>query len=242
MVSSGLQEKMIKICEEFTDKVPHNVEIKEPYIPYIPENWNRILVLAESQNLAKEKDRKPLREKNKRERFLRLYEEMKSSGYLGIGPWDDGHIKIALKVIEPHINIDEVAVSNAVPWSLFRKNKNESPTEELKNLAVEFWKSIFSTWLPNDNNCEIFTFGTIAQRIINDAGKKSKCLFLPSPQNINKGKMFFDCQDLLRRYPEVAKAKKELEQLPSLKKVKFGDSHIFFACHAVSQANRGFDK
>jgi len=249
MVASGLQEKMIKICEEFTDKVPHNVVIKEPYIPYIPENWNRILVLAESQNLAKEEDRKPLREKNKRERFLRLYEERKSSGYLGIGPWDDGHMKIALKAIEPYLkmengglNIDEVAVSNAVPWSLVEGNSNKSPTEELKELAVEFWKRIFSVWLPNDNNFEIFTFGRTAQRIIYNAGKESKFLYLPAGQHFNGGKSFFDCQDLLKRYPEVEKVKKELEQLPLLKDTKLGDSHIFFACHAVSQANIGFPK
>ena len=43
---------LLTICEAFQRPKSENVVIEEPYIPYIPDKWNYVLVLAESQNLS----------------------------------------------------------------------------------------------------------------------------------------------------------------------------------------------
>jgi hypothetical protein len=44
--------ELISICENHTLPLTINAVVKEPYIPYLPEKWNRILVVAEAQNLS----------------------------------------------------------------------------------------------------------------------------------------------------------------------------------------------
>ena len=45
-------DQMIQVCKRHI--LPQHVHavVPEPYIPYIPDKWNAMLVLAEAQNLS----------------------------------------------------------------------------------------------------------------------------------------------------------------------------------------------
>ncbi|NTJ39282.1 hypothetical protein HQK29_16785 [Vibrio vulnificus] len=45
-------EGLISTCKKYILTIKIQLLIGEPYIPYIPNNWNGVLVLAESQNLS----------------------------------------------------------------------------------------------------------------------------------------------------------------------------------------------
>lgn len=47
-----LRKKLVEICQSYgAYKGSTKVVVDTPYIPYIPDNWNGVLVLAEAQNL-----------------------------------------------------------------------------------------------------------------------------------------------------------------------------------------------
>lgn len=47
-----LRQSLVDICQAERYKGSTAVVESVPYIPYIPENWNGVLVLAEAQNLS----------------------------------------------------------------------------------------------------------------------------------------------------------------------------------------------
>ncbi len=42
----------LAVCRRFRDAAPSETIFPEPYLPYVPSDWNGILVLAEAQHLA----------------------------------------------------------------------------------------------------------------------------------------------------------------------------------------------
>jgi hypothetical protein len=83
---------------------------------------------------------------------------------LGITPWDEGYIKLAMLCCFPEFAIDQFGVSNAVPWHLDKGNKPQAAFLERKSIA--FWKDILPELKPKIIICT----GDIANSIITDTG------------------------------------------------------------------------
>jgi len=240
------QEKaLLEICRKYTSDAPENVMFPEPYLPYKPKKWNGILVLAESQVIKSTDDESyggKLKKLSSVERMARLGEKelQYKEGDIGIGPWDNGTIKLALQAIfkgtELGLELENVAVSNAVPWTKRTNGSNKNPDEQMQAKAANFWKDIFDMWKPDIN--VLVVLGNIAEKVMRRAGISEKYaknwvkLRLPSKNSIFRIMNTFSHKDLLCRYGEVQKAlsilgmKKDNEKLYKMK--------VFFACHAVS--------
>lgn len=136
MNSELLKQRMIGVCERNTIKrselKPTNFDIvfEEPYIPYLPENWNVFLVLAEVQNLPRKTKSvelldyiEGLEKKESKYRILRLEDYPPEYGNkIGVGPWDDDSLKLAFASVFGNESIDQVSISNAVLWSVVDKS------------------------------------------------------------------------------------------------------------------------
>jgi len=243
------QEKaLLEVCRKYTSDAPENVIFPEPYLPYVPEKWNGILVLAESQVIKSTDDESyggKLKKLSSVERMARLGEKelQYKEGDIGVGPWDNGTIKLALQAIFVGANlklrIKDVALSNAVPWT--RKSgdnrKNLRPDEQMEAKAAEFWKEIFDGWKPDMK--VLVVLGNTAERVMTKAGIREKYaknwlkLRLPSPNAINRVSGMFSCDDLKNRFWEVREALDTLK-MTEKEKVEQYEMKVFFACHAVS--------
>jgi hypothetical protein len=223
--------QMLEICKRHLVSDSVDVVIPEPYIPYIPDNWNGILVLAEAQNLSKSSKNyvEYLKNSSAETKFSRL----KNPDNLGIGPWDDGSLKLAI-----HAAFNEMpqntAVSNAVLWSqITAEGNNANPSDMLVDHAVNFWNDMLSLISPR----HVISCGKKAHRVIDSiksgAWKRHR-LSLPSPNLLSRISYMFSETDLLQRYPEV---KNTIDIFPELVS-KNRRNKIFYACHAVSLCNR----
>ena len=242
------QEKaLLEVCRKYTSDAPENVIFPEPYLPYQPENWNGILVLAESQVIRdKEEDyAKWLQKLTPEQRMTRLRRKDPIPPYpdkrdkIGIGPWDDGTIKLALQAIfkgaKLGLELENVAISNAVPWTRKSGGKNLNPGEEMQVKAAKFWEEIVAVWKPDIK--ALVVLGNVAERVMRKAGVLEKYkknwlkLRLPSPNAINRVSGMFETDDLNARFPEVRGALNTLEMGENVQQYKM---KVFFACHAVS--------
>jgi len=86
MPKSWNEYDALAVCRRFRDTVPSETIFPEPYLPYVPSDWNGILVLAEAQHLAGASTyRQWLADLPSEDRMRRL---PKAPGCLGVGPWD----------------------------------------------------------------------------------------------------------------------------------------------------------
>jgi hypothetical protein len=204
------------------------VVIREPYIPYIPVNWNGVLILAESQNLSKTNEDyvNKLKNMDQKGKFRRL----NNPENIGIQPWDDGTLKLAVESIFPNKSLDSYSISNAVPWSLIDENgNNRSPDEELIHDAVYFWKEILRIMEPDI----IITCGKIAKQVISKCWEgKLLDLWSPSPSLLSRVSGMFNQSDLLVRFPEVERA---LGHNRKLLNGGYEMNKVFYSCHALSK-------
>jgi len=203
------EKKLLEICEKYKNQAPENVMFPEPYLPYMPDKpkkWNGILVLAEAQNFSRGgKYYEWLDKLTSEERMTRLGRKPYEDKRIGVGPWDgknggeDEIFKFALRAIFEGANLDlkleDVAVSNAVPWTKKRGgSKNENPDEYMKAKAKDFWKEIFEAWDPEIK--VLVVLGDMAEEVMNSAGilKKyeGKWLKLRHPSRTNK--VSYACQ------------------------------------------------
>ncbi len=236
MWNEDQKEALLNVCKNHCYQNAENVIVPEPYLPYVPENWNGILVLAESQSSAYPQYWERLKKESTLERMQRLGKYPEG---VDIGPWDDGTIKLALQAIfegaNLNLKLEDVAVSNAVPWT--RKSddnrKNLRPDEQMKAKAAEFWKEIFLVWQPDVK--VLVVLGNVAEGVMKQARILGKYRVLkrrlPSTNAINRIINTFDCGDLQIRFPEVQKAKETIKEAMG---IHFKPWQIFFACHAVS--------
>ncbi len=228
-------DDLMEICRKYYRKAPPGVVFKEPYIPYVPKPWNGVLVLAEAQNISSSDDEyaKRLRSLSRDASFKRLGHWR---GDIGIGPWDGGYAKLALKAMLPTIAVERTAVSNAVPWTKReREGKNANPDDDMIELAAEFWEELLSAWKPEIRL--LVVLGNVAKYVMDEARALDKYVYvklrLPSQRAMYQVSGLFDPDDLKRRYPEVGRA---VEALGMTGKKEPDDlvHQFFFACHAVS--------
>ena len=228
-----LRKNLIDLCKSFKHEWNSSIIVETPYIPYIPENWNGYLVLAEAQNLnygayADYTDAQKICRLYPDQDSLKCYTVNDSFPKLDIYPWDDGSIPLALKAALD-LNPYETAVCNACFWSQRKGGANDNPNEEMRQQSIELWKAMWS--ILDSNVKHVITCGSIAASIFDFAKEKRMKLRLPSKTAMSRVSGMFKKEDLLMRYPEVKKA---YDELFNDNEVPFALNKIFFACHAVS--------
>ncbi|MUL15542.1 hypothetical protein GNP57_18805 [Aliivibrio fischeri] len=212
--------------KELTDL---GVVVKMPYVPYIPSSWNGTLVLAEAQNLSKNNQNyvDKLNEASVEKQIHRL----SNPDSLGILPWDDNSLKIAVELgLEQ--NNKEVAVSNACFWSQRNeKGFNANPSIELQNLSVKLWNLIFSIMNPKI----IITVGKVTSNIIKATEFNGHVYSLchPSSNYLSRFSGLIDEKYILDRFPEI----KELDnRYPTwMVRGNYRQNKLFFAMHSLSR-------
>ena len=229
-VVSPIEKNLLACCRKHILK---DVVISEPYIPYIPNDWNGVLVLAESQNLSSSHsdyvDYLNSLIPDKRMCRLGMYDDE-----IGVWPWDDGALKLAVEAAFS-IKAEETAVSNAVLWSKRTDSEaNDNPNASMKDASVTLWTEMLDILKPKLKL--VVCSGNVADEVIErtnwDGCKtKKRKLRLPSTQAMSRVSGMFEEDDLLMRYPEV---KKVLDAHPKWGEGNYKRNKIFFACHAVS--------
>jgi hypothetical protein len=231
-MKADLKDRLLTVCRSGVLKKTTEETLPEPYIPFVPGNWNGGLVLAEAQNHgARSGDYLPwLRGLDSKGRMLRLYMRGEQ---LGCQPWDDGSLKLAVTCISAS-GPERWAVCNAVLWSrLNPTGSNNNPSDRMEENSVSLWKEYLKVLKPK----LVVTAGKVACTVIDATGYQGNRLelLLPSPVNLRRMSRLFDTGDLLERYPEVAVQVKAHGDLAGGLE---GNNKIFFACHAVSKAKR----
>lgn len=239
-----LRQKLVKICLDYgVYQGSTEVVVDFPYIPYVPENWNGVLVVAEAQNL----NVGAYANCSDEQKICRLYPNYdKTQSYavngpfpiLDVKPWEDGSIPLALKAALD-LNPYKTAVCNACLWSLRLGNKNENPNDEMQNQSGTLWKKmwdILKTYVQ-----KIVCCGGIAWSIfdfVEDDRKDRLCH--PSKKLLNPISGMLKEEDLLKFYPDVKSAYDEL------KYEQYGINHkqnkIFYASHAVSWLKKNSER
>jgi hypothetical protein len=222
-----MNKLLLDICKKHIPPKSENAVISEGYIPYIPDNWNKILVLAESQNLSRQNKKYVdwIQSLTPIERMNRLNEYKNG---IGIQPWDDGSLKLA---IESALNekAENTGVSNAILWSQqSNTGANINPSNILLNLSALIWKEFLAILQPK----LIITAGKKAEYVVKTScwsGQHIK-LRLPAKTALSRVSGMFKADDLLMRYPEVNRI---VIKNPSWVN-EYKQNKIFYACHAVS--------
>lgn len=228
------KKQLIRVCRKHILPADIDAVVREPYVPFIPDDWNGILVLAESQNLSKTNDTyvDSLKSLTKTKRFFRLTDpdiRLSDPNNVGVQPWDDGSLKLAVQSAF-NVRAMSCAVSNSVVWSQVKKGKNANPSDELVEFSTEFWDELLLLIIPE----HIVTSGKKAHRVIENAKHRPwrhTKLRLPSRNAMSRISGMFPEKELLSRYPEV---KKVIEEHPEFVNGRYRQNKIFFACHAVS--------
>lgn len=207
-----LKTKLVKICNDFRfeDSVRiDNLVLETPYIPFIPDSWNKnkVLVLFEAQNLSQTNQDyvDKLKQLPKRDKIERLYEKPN----LGIAPWDLGYLDFPLKVCFPDYEYTDFAVGNAVLWSL-ASEKNLTPTNYIMKRSSELWSLMLNEMEPKI----IISVGNKAAYVIEKSsysGIKISTYFPYGiyPNFVNK---HFDFTSLVERNVSVDRALKLLNK------------------------------
>ena len=224
--------KLFNICQRHILKDQTLTRVPEPYIPFVPKNWNGTLVLAEAQNLSiNGKYFQWLSSLTTDERIYHLA----ANDQVGIQPWDDGSLKLAVESALG-IQADKTAVSNGVLWSLVDgKGNNKNPTTELMRHSQAVWAEMFALWKPE----HIVTAGAVAARVLAGVFKNLnyKPRFtvwpLPSPRVLSPISKTVNEERLLRRFPEVTKA---INANPTWVDGINRKNKILFSCLAVAAA------
>lgn len=217
-----------------------HVVIPEPYVPHFPadpETWNGILVVAEAQNLSDKVAhyRSKLLDLSRNGRSEELCDRLnlplfKDGEEIGIGPWDDGTIKLSLACIRGLEAVDRVAVSNAVVWSSSEGGSSEHLRREMVDASVRFWRGMLGVLRPK----EILAFGATARNVMSRAGyPKDQLLSLPGPfgRALQIG-FKMDVSRLLQGFPEVTEV---LDSALGAFRIKNEQLAIHCACASVSR-------
>lgn len=167
-------DDLVAVCKQYYRPSNSSIIDHYPYIPYIPQNWNKILLLAESQQLkGNSKGNKSfkmrLEEVTDFDRICRLGNEKvtKSPDVIGITPWDNEYLKLALLASYKNIELKNVGLSNAIPWHL--DNRNKKMVNELSKKSAAFWGDILKIIKPDKIICS----GNIANNVIRQVAADS---------------------------------------------------------------------
>lgn len=225
---------IIKIFKEFLDEykdilISEEVVVNTPYAPFIPNKWNGTLVLAEAQNLSvKFQDyAKELNSSTFEEQIFRL----KKPENLGVLPWDDHSLKIAVEV-GLRQNYQKVAVSNACFWSQRDcEGKNKKPSKELQTLSIILWNRLFEIIKPK----VILTVGVVPSSIISttDFSARHYGLCHPSSNYLSRFSGLLSEETIIERFPEVKKIDDKYPEW--MKQGSYRQNKLFYAVHALSK-------
>ena len=229
-----LRQKLVQICLDYgVYQGSTEVVVDIPYIPYIPENWNGFLVVAEAQNLKAN----AYANYSNEQKICRLYPHYDcSNNYavdgpfpkMDVSPWEDGSIPLALKAaldLDPY----KTAVCNACLWSRRNGDVNENPNEEMQNQSKELWKKIWIDLKPHVSkvvccgNIADFIFDFIKNRV--KIKHPSRRLLTPISDMITENDLFNFFPDVKEAYDSFGYKEKDMQYKQNI---------IFFACHAVS--------
>jgi hypothetical protein len=248
-MDSELKKKLWQICKDHavTEKElkAYNGELvnynRYPYAPFIPKNWNGILVLGISQKISVHNNG----DVDYRESLLNLSDDYlmfrlgnkdvtgkKSDQFLGVKPWDDGYLKLAMLSCFPESKVNEYGVSNVIPWELNRDNKFQNNFLESK--SIKFWKDVLTVIKPK----YVIGIGQITGNAfaLGYACKKMKFRYfqLLSPVSLRTIINLFDENDIYFRYPEVRYAFELNSKLIKRNNPNWRH-YILYAAHAVSK-------
>ena len=257
MNKDRMKQKMIEVCERNIIQRSQlrlkncDLVFEEPYIPYLPDNWNKFLILGEAQNLSsvsnENKDYIEMLKKRDREyRIKRLGKYPKNYEHkIGVGPWDDNSLKLAFASIFGNGSIDQVSVSNAILWSVVDKNKRNPSSKlkgetEFKELSEKLESRSRDIWIEFIKIMEpkyIIATGKVAHQVIQESIQGIEYLEWAHPAFIRRISFLFDEGDLLKRYTEVDNAIKALK----LNEDKEFRNKVFYACHCVSKSREIID-
>lgn len=248
-MDSELKKKLGQICK---DHAINDTELKYyngpfasydryPYAPYIPKNWNGILVLGTSQKIKVKNNG----DKEYRESLLDLSDDYlifrlgnqvvtgkKPDQFLGVEPWDNGFLKLAMLSCFPESKVNEFAVSNVIPWELSKEN--EIQNNFLASKSINFLKAVLPIIKPK----YIISASQMAQdsMLLGYSCKKMNFRYinLLAPGALRYIINLFDENDLYFRYPEVRCA---FELNPKLIKRNNPNwrHYVIYAAHAVSK-------
>ncbi len=246
---SKLQSALLKICKKHritsNDLAKFKGDLARydvyPYAPYIPNGWNGILVLGISQHInIKNKGNKVYRESLldalDDDLIFRLGNQeitgQKSEKFIGVVPWDDGFLKIAMLSCFPEFKSNQYGVSNTIPWELSMDDRQRNIFLEYK--AIAFWKEILPILKPKYIICLGDTAKNIFQFTNYFENTDCKLFNLIAVSSLTQVINLFDENDILSRYPEVINA---INSNPSLiHRSKMSKRYyIVFAAHAVSK-------
>jgi hypothetical protein len=206
----GSRQIFLDVCAQHICESA-NAVISEPYIPHFPDGgneWNGILVVAEAQNLSdrfshyRSKLEALSRSGDREELWDRLNRSLFCDGpAIGIGPWDDGTIKLSVACLRGVDSVDQVAVSNAVVWSAREGGASEHLRREMTEASTQFWIDILRVLRPR----EILAFGSTARRVMHHTGfPADNIVDLPGPFSRTLQISFkMNLQRLLDAFPEV---------------------------------------
>ena len=243
----NLTDRLLQVCRGHVlaassagDTFPQ-VVIPEPYVPHVPKDWNRVLVLAEAQNLsnAHKGYRNRLLAADAEARILRLLAPSPES-HLGIKPWDQGFLKLA---VEAALNgrAAQCAVSTAVLWSLVGDGGvNVRPISETIGSSIDLWAELLPVLRP----ARIVAAGKVAQTVVSEVRKLGAftgsvlALHLPSPRVLSVVSGMFDPGDLKEHYPAACEALDRHASGWRAQSPKEVRGRLFYACHAVSMARK----
>ncbi len=223
-------DRLVRICRKHVLPSESCAVVPEPYVPYVPPKWNGVLVTAEAQNLSSTNAAyiSWLNAQGATGRIRRLYDYPQ----IGVAPWTDGTIQIALEAALGVVP-EQVAVSNAVPWSILGdKKRNANPSDQMIERARSFWSEMLSSLQPKI----LVVCGKVGSLVFSDAVRssspetKSYQLCNSSSTLLSRISNLFDADDLLNRYPEVAQVVARRDELTK----SYRRNKIFFACHAFS--------
>jgi hypothetical protein len=228
------RDKLLHICKGHTFGQA-GMAVPEPYIPFFPQGplaWNGVLVVAVAQNLSDTNRgyRSWLVEASQQVRQDRLSTYFAEYGIIGVGPWDDGTIKLAIAALRGADAVKRVAVSNAVLWSGGDSGTSEALSKQAERNSVSFWTEVLEVMNP----AEVIAFGAIAGRVMKESGAaKHGLVEMPGPfSRIHSIGFKMDLDRLLLAFPEVAEAWENLEGRACVKNKSLA---IHCACAAVSR-------
>jgi hypothetical protein len=149
---------------------------------------------------------------------------------IGIGPWDDGTMKLTLVAVRGVDALGCAAVSNAVVWSARKGGATEHLTRGMVVASIDFWKHALRVLKPK----EVITFGPRAKHVMLTAGLSTQQVVdLPGAfaRKLNMG-FGMDIRRLLQAFPEVANAMDAACGRFTMKNKKLA---IHCACASVSR-------
>lgn len=159
-------------------------------------------------------------------RIDRLYNK---DGIRHVGPWDDGHLKMAVELLG--FDPERTAVSNAVPWTIKDGKQNRNPDGQLIECAKRFWSDIMPELSIAEGLELVITVGKVARQVMEAGNLSGAFTLLPlassSTNLFGRVAWLFDAQDLLARYPEGKSIAFRYFPTPSA-------PTVLFACHVLS--------